>query len=1061
MRKNSMRRILSCAIFSVFSLVAVQVQAEKAGHSGNPDRSEKFNKPPIKVTGKVSDVRNNPLAGATVTIKGTRISTATDATGNFTLSNVPDNAILQISFSGYLTEEIAAKSVGSKAISMREQINQLTDVVVVGYGTAKKKDLTGAVVQIKATQLENENARSVQDMLRGNAPGLDVGFSASPKGGGSLQVRGRASLTASTSPLIVVDGVIYPGDLSDINPNDINTIDVLKDASSAAVFGARSANGVILVNTKRGKSGKPVITFNSNYTMNRISKWPGLLKPEEFWNWRGDVIWSQRGFDSTSRPGIKYFSRDPRTLPSDITVDQWLGLAGQVGLDPVTVWLQRLGGGTGTQPVSIESYKNNTPIDWEGLILNKNGRQHDHTVSVSGKTGATTYYTSLGVFDNEGMSQGERFKTFRSRLNLETEVAKFLTFGINMQFSSRDEGQTPVSIGDMLGTSPFGNLYQADGRLRPSANDDVGNNTNPLMTPTYVKRLIKSNNLFGSIYAKGKLPLGFSYQVNYTPRFEWFQNYQHISSQRPLLETRGGITSRQDDRTFQWQIDNLLMWNKKFGKHSIDATGLFNAEKFQFYSSTINAEQYLPNDNLGWSGVQSAGIKIISTNDQYQTGDAIMGRINYGYDEKYLFTFTGRRDGFSAFGQGNPRAFFPSAALGWVLSDEKFMSKATEVFDYMKLRLSYGENGNREVGRYAALSQMSAGNYVYTTPAGANVTVGAVQTSNMSNPNLRWERQASVNVGFDFSLKGGKISGSMDYYVRKTNDLLVNRALPNVTGFTSVITNLGKVDNSGFEFSLNTENIKTNNFSWRSSFSIWNNRNKIISLYGPVPVTDASGKTTLVEQDDRPNGWFINRNINTVWDFNVLGVWGTGDVAEARSYGFAPGDFRLEDVNKDGKLTVDDKVFLGQTAPKLSFNLRNEFTLYKNWDVSFQLYGRIGQLSQFNEAANTDRFYDRAQFYKRPYWTPTNQNQNYARMMSSIGSGIGFNVWRKSSFLRLNNISLAYNMPKNAISKFGVQGLKFYFNVQNALVVSPWEFFDPENKGFTPSYGTFGLNLTL
>ena len=258
-----------------------------------------------------------------------------------------------------------------------------------------------------------------------------------------------------------------------------------------------------------------------------------------------------------------------------------------------------------------------------------------------------------------------------------------------------------------------------------------------------------------------------------------------------------------------------------------------------------------------------------------------------------------------------------------------------------------------------------------------------------------------------------------------------------------------------------TENIKKNNFIWRSSFSIWNNRNKIISLYGPVPVTDASGKTTLVEQDDRPNGWFINRNINTVWDFNVLGVWGTGDVAEAKSYGFAPGDFRLEDVNKDGKLTVDDKVFLGQTAPKLSFNLRNEFTLYKNWDFSFQLYGRIGQLTQFNEAANTDRFYDRAQFYKRPYWTPSNQNQNYARMMSSIGSGIGFNVWRKSSFIRLNNISLAYTMPKNVISKFGVQGLKFYFNVQNALVVSPWEFFDPENKNFTPSYGTFGLNLTL
>ena len=239
----------------------------------------------------------------------------------------------------------------------------------------------------------------------------------------------------------------------------------------------------------------------------------------------------------------------------------------------------------------------------------------------------------------------------------------------------------------MLGTSPFGNLYQADGRLRASANDDVGNNTNPLMTPYYVKRLIKFNNLFGSVYAKGKLPLGFSYQVNFTPRFEWYQNYEHISSKRPLLESRGGITTRRDDRTYQWQLDNLLMWNKKFGKHAIDITGLANAEQFFFYTTTINAEQYSPNDNLGWSGIQSASIKNFSSNDQYQTGDALMARLNYTYNDKYLLTLTTRRDGYSAFGQGNPRANFPSAALGWVMSDEKFL-KDVSFIEYLKIRLS-------------------------------------------------------------------------------------------------------------------------------------------------------------------------------------------------------------------------------------------------------------------------------------------------------------------------------------------------------------------------------------
>ena len=1059
MRKNSTCRILYMSVLSMLTLMTAQVQAKTISLSG-PSLPEKFSKPPVDISGTVTDAKGNPLAGATVTVKGSKTAIVTDQNGKFSFKNVPDNAVLQISFSGYITEEVAAKSAGK--VTMREQVNQLTDVVVIGYGTAKKKDLTGAVAQVKATQLENENPRSVQDMLRGNAPGLDVGFNASAKGGGSLQVRGRASLTASTSPLIVVDGVIYPGDLSDINPNDIQTIDVLKDASSAAVFGARSANGVILVSTKRGKAGKPVITVNSNYALNRIARWPGLLKPEEFFDWRSDVIWSQRGFDSTSKPGIKHWATDPRKLPSGITVNDWLALGGNPATsDPVTVWLNRVGGNQGTSAISQESYVKNTPIDWESLILNKNGSQQDHTVSVSGRAGATNYYSSYGYYENAGMAQGEQFKTLRTRLNLETEVAKFLSIGLNMQFASRDEGQTPVSIGDMLGTSPFGSLYQADGRLRASANDDVGNNTNPLMTPYYVKRMLKFNNLFGSIYAKGKLPAGFSYQVNFTPRFEWVQNYEHTSSQRPNLESRGGITSRREDRTYQWQIDNLLMWNKKFGKHSIDATALVNAEEFFFFSNTINAENYSPNDNLGWSGVQAASIKNFSANDQYQTGDALMGRVNYGYDDKYLLTLTARRDGFSAFGQGNPRALFPSAALGWVITDEKFMKNSLNVLDYLKARVSYGENGNREIGRYAALAQLSSANYLYTTPGGINVPVGAVSTVNMSNPNLRWERQASVNFGFDFSLKGGKISGAADYYIRNTSDLLVNRALPNITGFGSVITNLGKVDNSGFEFSLNTENLKLNNFIWRSSLAVWSNRNEIVSLYGKVPVTDASGNTVLTEQDDRANGWFIGKNINTIWDFRILGVWKVEEAAVARSYGFAPGDFKLDDVNKDGKFTVDDRVFLGQTAPKFNLNLRNEFTIYKNFDVSFQLYGRFGQFSQFNEAANVDRFYDRAQFYKRPYWTPTNQIDDYARMMSSLGSGIGLNVWRKSSFIRVNNVSFAYTTPKRLTDKLKLQSLKVYFNIQNALTVSPWEYFDPENKGFTPSYGTFGINMTL
>jgi hypothetical protein len=314
----------------------------------------------------------------------------------------------------------------------------------------------------------------------------------------------------------------------------------------------------------------------------------------------------------------------------------------------------------------------------------------------------------------------------------------------------------------------------------------------------------------------------------------------------------------------------------------------------------------------------------------------------------------------------------------------------------------------------------------------------------------------------DFSTLKGNLTGSIDYYQRNTRDLLLNRSLPNVTGFASVIANLGQVNNTGFEVMLNSTNMRRNNFIWRTNVSFWTNRNEIVKLYGPVPVKDSTGKITgYVEKDDIANGWFIGRQIADIFDYNVTGVWQTPDDLEARKYGFTPGDFRLQDTNGDGKYTIDDRQFVGQTTPKFSFNIRNEFTIYKNWDFSFALYGRVGQLSQYNEAKNVDLFYDRSQFYKRPYWTPTNPINDYAKMMSAAGGTVAFNVWRNSSFVRLNNVSLAYTVPKELLSKYKIGGLKLYVNVQNAFVVSSWDYFDPENKGLTPYIINLGLNLTL
>ena len=1033
---------------------------------------------PPSVSGIVTDSKKHPLFGVSVIVKGTSKGTATGADGRFVLNDVPDNGVLVFSYTGFVTQEISVNGKTTFNLSLDEAMSSLNEVVVTGYGTAKKKDLTGAIAQVKASRFENENPRSVQDMLRGNAAGLDVGFDPSTKGqSGSLQIRGKGTLTASSQPLIVLDGVIYPGTMADINPNDIATIDILKDASSAAVFGARSANGVILISTKKGKAGKPIITLNSNVGWNKLVNQPHLLNATEFLQFRADAMWAKASFDSTTKPGIKYLYTDPTKLPSDFTVAQWLALDGSGSLNPTDVWFQR----NLFKPIELANYKAGKSLDWEKLIYNDNALQHDHTVSIAQRRDDYSYYLSLGYLTNEGLTVGDEYKTFRTRFNLEAKAAEFFTVGFNFQYANRDESSVPVRFGDIASTTPWGSFYAADGvTVRQSPNDDPGSNTHPFLDQAFTKRLYKYDDFFASIYAKGNLPFGFSYQVNFSPRYDVLREYQHLSSKKPDITARKGVVNRRNQIVYSWMLDNILRWNKTFGKHTVEATFLVNAEKFQSWNTTIQAENFAPSDNLGYNGIQFATLPpLVNSDDQYETGDALMGRVTYNYNQRYFLTATARRDGYSAFGQQNPRATFPSLGLAWALSEEKFIKGTSNWLDYAKLRVSYGENGNRQIGRYAALSNLSAGTYEFITSGGTRYNNSYVAGTTLANPNLKWERNSSTNFGLDYSIFKGRVSGSFDIYNRSTKDLLVNRTLPTVTGFTSILVNLGEVENKGFEFTVNTLNLQRRNFSWNTTLGFWTNKNKIIHLYGATPDYDPiTGKETgRSEKDDINNGWFIGKSISAIYDYPVQGVWQTADVTKAKAYGFQPGDFRLVDGNEDGKYTIDDKRFVGDFSPKYSWNLRNEFKIYRNFDFSFTLYARMGQLSTFNEATNGARnnsnniFYDRVNFYEVPYWTPSNPTNEYGKIGSSRGGGVTWNNYKKSSFVRLSNISLGYTIPATLTQKWKIGALKFYANVVNAAVFSKWDYFDPEyhgaepdrNQNITPTPRTynFGLNLTL
>jgi len=999
----------------------------------------------IAIKGKIMDKSRTPLPGASVTLKNSKITMLAAEGGTYTIT-APSTATLVFSMIGFKTQEILVNNRTQLDVTLLEAVNELENVIVIGYGTAQKKDLTGAVSSIKATQLENENPQSVSDILRGNIPGLSVGFNSSAKGGGDLLVRGKTTLTASTSPLIVLDGIIYVGQLSDINPNDIETVDVLKDASSLAVYGAKAATGVVAITTKKGKSSAPTINFNTNYGIATLSKDQPVYDGPGFLGWRADVL-------RANGTSPAYIYNDPNNLPEGITLTQWLN--GQTTSNPTDLWLTRLGLLTNEK----NNYNAGKTVDWYDLLF-RTGQRQDHTISLAGRKEELNYYLSLGYLKNENIIEGGQFGTFRTRLNLEAKAAKFLTLGINLQYADRDEGAIEADWGQLTNLSPYGDFYNADGSLRRIPTDDNGLNArNPFLNPFYNSRMVKQNTLFGSLYTKVDLPFGISYQFNFSPGIDMFRTFNASSSLNPNVTTPGGLASRAQETRYNWQVDNLLKWNKTFAKiHSFDVTLLANAEKYQSWYTLSSNEGFVPSDILGYHNLGSGIKPAVSSDDIIYTGDALMARLNYGLMGKYNLTLSARRDGYSGFGDQKKRATFPAAAISWNFSEESF-AKNIQWLNFGKLRVSYGINGNREIRNtngvidpYAGLFVVDAGKYQSVSPNGTAAEVNTlIFNGRIGNPNLAWEKTKALNVGLDFGIFNSRINGSVEYYNKKTSDLLISQTLSNVSGYTNVTSNLGQVDNKGYEFSISSKNLTTGKVIWNTTLNFALNRNKIVRLATP--------------NDDLGNGWFIGKDIDVIWDYRILGVWQQDEVLEANKFnkGIRAGDFKLQDLDGNYVYNDLDKQFLGYRNPRFTWALRNEFNLFKSFDISFQLLSNWGQKGQDNQAQNQPGGvgFGRTSSYVLQYWTPENPTNEYARLSSGL-SGTTFNVYRSSSFIRLNTVAVGYSLPRDLIGKIKLQNAKIYFNVNNAAIYAPnWNQWDPQNNGPTPRYYTLGINLSL
>ncbi|MEJ7829303.1 MAG: SusC/RagA family TonB-linked outer membrane protein, partial [Segetibacter sp.] len=936
------------------------------------------------VKGVVQDKNNEPLPGVSVIIKNTKTNftsgTSTDSSGIFTFPRVTPGGPYSFTFStvGHETQTLSGYNIKetvtlSLALNMTPTAAALDQVVVVGYGTQKKRDLTGAVSTVKAKSIENERPQNIQDILRGNVAGIQTGGSMTAKGGGSLELRGKNTLKTNSSPLIVLDGVIYPGAMEDINPNDIETIDVLKDASSAAVFGSRAANGVIMVTTKKGSLGKPIINFNGSNGIATVGTMAKLYQAHEFLDWRQEVMKSKNRYNPSTSNKLFLFE-NPNNLPSGVTMDMWLD--GSTG-DPQDIWLSRIG------LLSLEkaNYAAGKSVNWADMVF-RNGLRQDYNLSVSGKKSEVSYFWSLGYNKNQGIVVGDDYSAVRSRINLDAKVTNWFTAGLNLQYSNRDESAIPVDWASAEYNSPWGSIYKDDGvTLRLTSTEDVLN-TNPIYARAFQDRKASYNTIISSLYTEFKLPLGITYRATFSPRFEFHKYMNHQSAKHETWALFGGQVNRNQQETYSWQLDNLIKWNKTIKDiHKVDITLLVNAEKFQSWRNEMSIQGFSPTDALGYSNVSAGrGTTTVTTaDDQYETGDALMARGFYSLRDKYMLTLSVRRDGYSAFGYNHPRGVFPSAAFGWVFTDEKFLKN--DILTYGKLRLSWGENGNRDVGRYSALSAMGLGRYAYQPLSGSVYESNLLFVNTMANADLKWERTRSVNAGLDFSIKNGLLDGSIEVYKSSTLDLLVDRALPDVLGVRTVVSNLGEVSNKGIEMTLNARIMNNKNFKWRSGFTFSLNRNKIVHLYGDMVDVLAPDGTVIgqKEGDDITNKWFIGRAIDEIWDPVVLGVWQVGEKGEAAKQGQFPGDFKIKDVDKSGTINYVDHEFQGYRVPRYQWNMRHDFNIYKNFDLSFAIYSQWGHKGTFNNAKNNDRLYpDRFNSYIVHYWTPENPMNDWA-----------------------------------------------------------------------------------
>ncbi len=952
--------------------------------------------PDRTITGKVIDDTGEALPGTNVLVKGTTIGDITDVNGEFRVDVPDDNSILVFSFTGFLTQEIAVGNQTTINVTLKQDDLLLNEVVVVGYGEIKKSDLTGAVASVQTKDIVRGNPIIASKAIQGQVAGATVTkLNNKPGTGYSITIRGENTINNSTQPLVVIDGLMG-GDINNLNPNDIQSMDILKDASSTAIYGSRGANGVIIITTKKGVSGKPRISYDSYIGVKNPAHLPELMNTAQFYK----SIYTDRILEGST--GASF---------------------------------------TAAERANIDA--NNT-TDWVDLVTGP-GMQMSQNLSVSGGTEKTTYRFSGGFLNEDGNVLYTGFKRYNLNAGLDSKIGKYFKLGFTSYVSY---GDINVGSGESLRNAyrarPTGTVYYKD-LANPSENSDIDVNGyafwmgindkqvgNPLLDidPTVSKLQTTNTSIISNAYVEVTPLKGLSIRSSISASYT-SERAGDFRGRWSKSQIGAKPRAQFDNRTLaNYTLDNIINYSVDFGRHKINLTGLQSAfyQRNEAYSIFVRD---LPYDSDWYALGTAATIGSIGSSLVERSILSYMGRINYSFNDKYLLTLTGRSDGASQLSEGNKWAFFPSVAVAWRLGDEPFINNLN-VFSNLKVRLSYGEVGNATVNPYSTQAGLLNTGYDFD-----GTSAFGFAPANLGNKDLRWERSNELNLGIDFGFFKNRISASLELYNRKTVDLILNQKIPTVTGFSQVIANVGQIENKGVELTLRTTNVATKSFNWNTTFAFTKNNNKLLQLYGDG------------QKVDKGNRLFVGYPIRANFDYEFDGIWQTTDKDLAAKYKQVPGSVRVVDQNNDGVISstdaIDDRVYLGTQLPNWILGVTNRLN-FKQFDFSFFVYYRDGV--QYNNSTLSGTFGEvSGTRYNRlaslDYWRSDNPSNTYFGVVAANPYRSAIN-YQDASFLRISDITLGYTLPQAVMDKLKMSSARFYGQVINPYVSSKFTGFDPE-----------------